>query len=64
MELTDDVYNDMNKRNKIEKKAIKKISHQFKIKDKQFNDIQKKPLLLISPKDIDKKVVKILVSFE
>jgi len=64
IEKKDDVYNDMNKKNKVEKKAIKKISHQFKIKDKQFNDIQKKPLLLSSPKDIDKKVVKILVSFE
>ena len=60
----EDVYNDMNKKNKNERKAVKKISHQFKIKDKQPNDIQKKPLLLISPKDFDKKVVKICVSFE
>ena len=60
----EDVYNDMNKKNKNERKAVKKISHQFKIKDKQSNDIQKKPLLLISPKDVDKKVVKICVSFE
>jgi len=60
----EDVYNDMNKKNKIERKAIKKISHQFKVKDKQINDVQKKPLLLISPKDLDKKIVKISVSFE
>jgi len=64
LEKKDDVYNDMNKKNKLEKKAIKKISNLFKMKDKQFSDIQKKPLLLCSPKDIDKKVVKILVSFE
>ena len=61
----DDVYNDMNKRNKIEKKAIKKISSQFKIKEKQSNDIQKKPFIMTNNiKDNDKKVIKIMVSFE
>ena len=61
----EDVYNDMNKRNKIEKKAIKKISSQFKIKEKQSNDIQKKPFIMTNNiKDNDKKVIKIMVSFE
>jgi len=64
LEKKDDVYNDMNKRNKIEKKTIKKITNKFKVKDKQYNDTQKKPLLLSSIKDIDKKVIKIQVSFE
>jgi len=57
-----DVYNDMNKKNKVERKSIKKYSHQIKIKDKQ---LQSKPLILLNNKqDLDKRVVKILVSFE
>jgi hypothetical protein len=56
----EDVYNDMNKKNKIERKAVKKINNQFKIKNEQ-----KKPQIMISnTKDLDKRTTKILVSFE
>jgi len=64
LDKKDEVYNDMNKKNKLEKKTIKKLTQQFKIKDKQFNDIQRKPLLMNNSKDNDKKIVKICVSFE
>lgn len=56
----EDVYNDMNKKNKIERKAVKKINNQFKIKNEQ-----KKPQIMISnTRDLDKRTTKILVSFE
>lgn len=57
----DEVFDDMNRKNKVEKKNINKVSKQIKIKDKVNMDI-KKPLMSIN--NIDKKVVKILVSFE
>ena len=54
----DIIFNDMNKKNKIDKKNVNKIIKQVKIKEK----IIKKTLLI--PINIEKKKVKIIVSFE
>jgi hypothetical protein len=62
MTKKDDVFDDMNKKNKIEKKNINKISKQIKIKEKMTLENPKKPLMIVN--NIDKKIVKILVSFE
>jgi len=56
----DEVFDDMNKKNKHEKKNVNKITKQIKIKD--ITKEVKKPLLSIN--NIDKKTVKIFVSFE
>lgn len=56
----DDVFDDMNKKNKQEKKNVNKITKQIKIKD--ITKEVKKPLLSIN--NMDKKTVKIFVSFE
>jgi len=56
----DEVFDDMNKKNKQEKKNVNKITKQIKIKD--IKKEIKKPLLTIN--NIDKKTVKIFVSFE
>jgi hypothetical protein len=58
----EEVFDDMNKKNKIDKKIVNKISKQIKIKDKIMNDNYKKPMIMMN--NIDKKSVKILVSFE
>ena len=58
----DEVFDDMNKKNKTDKKIVNKISKQIKIKDKIMNDNYKKPMIIMN--NIDKKSVKILVSFE
>lgn len=58
----EEVFDDMNKKNKIDKKIVNKISKQIKIKDKIMNDNYKKPMIIMN--NIDKKSVKILVSFE
>ena len=52
----------MNKKNKNEKKVVNKISKQIRIKDKIPTEIHKKPMLITN--NIDKKTVKIVVSFE
>lgn len=54
----DDIFNDMNKRNKADKKIINKIIKQVKIKE----HIIRKPLMM--PSNIEKKKVKIIVSFD
>ena len=56
----EDVFDDMNKKNKQEKKNVNKITKQIKIKD--ITKEVKKPLLSIN--NMDKKTVKIFVSFE
>ena len=58
----DEVFDDMNKKNKNDKKIVNKISKQIKIKDKNMHDTHKKPMIIMN--NIDKKSVKILVSFE
>jgi hypothetical protein len=58
----EEVFDDMNKKNKTDKKIVNKISKQIKIKDKIMNDNYKKPMIIMN--NIDKKSVKILVSFE
>jgi hypothetical protein len=58
----DEIYGDMNKKNKSEKKFVNKISKQLKIKEKPIPDIHKKPIIMAN--NIEKKKVKIVVSFE
>lgn len=58
----DEVFDDMNKKNKTDKKIVNKISKQIKIKDKNMTDTYKKPMIIMN--NFDKKSVKILVSFE
>ncbi len=62
MTKKDEVFDDMNKKNKVEKKNINKISKQIKIKEKMPLENPKKPIMMVN--NIDKKTVKILVSFE
>ena len=62
VEKKDEVFEDMNKKNKNEKKVVNKISKQIRIKDKIPTEIHKKPMLITN--NIDKKTVKIVVSFE
>lgn len=62
VEKRNEVFDDMNKKNKNEKKVVNKISKQIRIKDKIPNEIHKKPMLITN--NIDKKTVKIVVSFE
>ncbi len=62
VEKKDDVFDDMNKKNKNEKKVVNKISKQIRIKDKIPTDIHKKHMLITN--NLDKKTVKIVVSFE
>jgi hypothetical protein len=57
-----EVFDDMNKKNKTDKKIVNKISKQIKIKDKHIHDMNKKPMIIMN--NIDKKSVKIMVSFE
>jgi hypothetical protein len=57
----EEIFNDMNKKYKSDKKYIK-ISKQFKNKDKLTYEPFKK--LLLIPTNIEKKNVKIVVSFE
>ena len=62
LEKKDEVFDDMNKKNKNEKKVVNKISKQIRIKDKIHTEIHKKPMIITN--NIDKKTVKIVVSFE
>lgn len=62
VEKKDEVFDDMNKKNKNEKKVVNKISKQIRIKDKIPTEIHKKPMLITN--NLDKKTVKIVVSFE
>jgi len=65
LDKKDEVYNDMNKKNKIEKKINKNIYNNYKLKDKKPIESSKKPLIIHNKlKDSDKKVVKIMVSFD
>jgi hypothetical protein len=57
-----EVFDDMNKKNKTDKKIVNKISKQIKIKDKHIHDMNRKPMIIMN--NIDKKSVKIMVSFE
>jgi hypothetical protein len=57
----EEIFNDMNKKYKSDKKYIK-ISKQFKNKDKLIYEPFKKMILM--PTNIEKKNVKIIVSFE
>lgn len=58
----DEVFEDMNKKNKNEKKSVNKVTKQIKIKDKAIIDIQKKPLMMMN--NVKKNIVQIVVSFE
>jgi hypothetical protein len=59
----DEVYNDMNKKNNIEIKNIKK-SYNYKIKEKKTMETFKKPIIIPNKmKEFDKKPMNILVSF-
>jgi hypothetical protein len=57
----DEVFEDMNIKNKNDKKVINKCLKQVKIKNKHINDIQKKPLIINN--NIEKKITNIVVSF-
>ena len=58
----EEIFNDMNKKNKSEKKFVNKLTKQVKIKEKPVCDIIKKPIVM--PSNIEKKQVKIVVTFE
>jgi hypothetical protein len=59
----EEVYDDMNKKVNIEVKNVKK-SYNYKIKEKKTMEIFKKPIIIANKiKEIDKKPMKILVSF-
>jgi len=59
----DEVYNDMNKKNNIEIKNVKK-SYNYKIKEKKTMETFKKPIIIPNKmKEFDKKPMNILVSF-
>jgi hypothetical protein len=64
LEKKNDVYNDMNKKNKKDAKIIKKIyNNNYKKKDKNQIEIYKKPLIINPMKD-NKQTINILVSFD
>ena len=54
----EEIFDDMNKKNKIDKKNVNKITKQVKLKER----IIKKPLIM--PLNIEKKKIKIIVSFD
>lgn len=58
----EEIFNDMNKRNKSDKKCINKIVKQSKIKEKLSYEPIKK--LVLMPTNIEKQNIKIIVSFE
>ena len=57
----DEVFEDMNKKNKNDKKIINKCLKHIKVKNKHIKDIQKKPLIINN--NIEKKITNIVVSF-
>ena len=60
----EEVYNDMNKKQHNDKQSVKK-TYNYSIKDKKPNESSKKPILIHNKmKESDKKVMKILVSFD
>ena len=60
----EEVYNDMNKKPHNDKQSVKK-TYNYSIKDKKPNESSKKPILIHNKmKESDKKVMKILVSFD
>ena len=60
----DEVYNDMNKKQHNDKQLVKK-TYNYNVKDKKPNDNSKKPIIIHNKmKESDKKVMKILVSFD
>ena len=60
----DEVYNDMNKKQHNDKQLVKK-TYNYTVKDKKPNDNSKKPIIIHNKmKESDKKVMKILVSFD
>jgi hypothetical protein len=64
LEKKNDVYDDMNKKNKKDAKIIKKIyNNNYKKKDKNQIEIYKKPLIINPMKD-NKQTINILVSFD
>lgn len=64
LEKKNEVYNDMNKKNKKDAKIIKKIyNNNYKKKDKNQIEIYKKPLIINPLKD-NKQIINILVSFD
>lgn len=54
----EEIFDDMNKKNKIDKKIVNKITKQVKLKER----IIRKPLIM--PLNIEKKKIKIIVSFD
>ena len=54
----EDIFNDMNKKNKTDKKIVNKVIKQVKLKER----IIKKPLIM--PSNIEKKKIRIIVSFD
>jgi hypothetical protein len=64
LEKKNEVYDDMNKKNKKDAKIIKKIyNNNYKKKDKNQIEIYKKPLIINPMKD-NKQTINILVSFD
>jgi hypothetical protein len=58
----EEIFNDMNKKSKTDKKFVNKITKHVKIKEKPICETIKKPILM--PTNVEKKKVKIVVSFE
>ncbi len=65
LEIKNNIYNDMNKKNKIDKQPVIKQTKQIKIKENQYFENQKKHIILMNNTvEKDKKIVNIIVTFE
>ena len=65
IDIKNNIYNEMNKKNKVDTKPIVKPNKYIKTKDNQYFENQKKHIILMNNTvEKDKKIVNIIVTFE
>jgi hypothetical protein len=65
IDIKNNIYNEMNKKNKVDTKPIVKPNKYIKVKENQYFENQKKHIILMNNTvEKDKKIVNIIVTFE